>query len=150
MMNWSVWPQHLRKSRISAGLVLAQWCNAYLPLMATYVHHAESSARKYGGKMEDYIDIHKWIDAPKEHRWHFVSRIFRHSTLAIGDAEAIFGLTIENSNGKQVLTRLIVEQHLMEDFGFIPTPDKWLQSVKPEPWMTNGAEKLSKKIELTP
>ena len=130
--------------------MLEIFCLVNEPLMATYIHHAESSARKFGGLKEDYLEIHRWIDAPKEHHWHFVSRIFRHSTLAIADAEAIFGLTITNSNGKQVLTRLVVEQHLMEDFGFIPTPEKWLQSVKPEPWMTRGAEKLSNKIELTP
>jgi len=27
--------------------------------------HAKSSVKKFGGKVEDYIDIHNWFDATK-------------------------------------------------------------------------------------
>jgi len=30
--------------------------------MAHPWHHAVSSARKYGGKPEDYLEIHSWLD----------------------------------------------------------------------------------------
>ena len=29
-------------------------------------HHAMSSARKFGGEPENYIEIHNWFDASKE------------------------------------------------------------------------------------
>ena len=57
--------------------------------------------------------------------------------------EKIFGVTITNSDGKSVPVRLIVEQHIVEDHGFIPSIDDWMKSIKPEKWMSLGAQKLS-------
>jgi hypothetical protein len=33
--------------------------------MANAFIHAKSSAKKYGGKMEDYLDIHEFMDSSK-------------------------------------------------------------------------------------
>ena len=33
--------------------------------MAHPLKHAESSARKFGGKAEDYLPIHNWFDESK-------------------------------------------------------------------------------------
>jgi hypothetical protein len=33
--------------------------------MATPVHHAISSVKNWGGKLEDYIAIHNWFDDTK-------------------------------------------------------------------------------------
>jgi len=44
--------------------------------MAHPIKHAESSARKFGGKAEDYLAIHNWFDESKA----FLSD-FRHSAL---------------------------------------------------------------------
>ena len=35
--------------------------------MAHPLHHAESSARKFGGVPSDYQSVHDWFDASKEH-----------------------------------------------------------------------------------
>ena len=35
--------------------------------MAHPLHHAESSARKFGGVPSDYQAVHDWFDASKEH-----------------------------------------------------------------------------------
>ena len=35
--------------------------------MAHPFHHAQSSARKYGGVPDDYQSIHDWFDCSKSH-----------------------------------------------------------------------------------
>jgi hypothetical protein len=49
--------------------------------------------------------------------------------------EKIFGVTITNSDRKQVPVRHIGEQHVKEDLGRIPTAQDWLTQIKPERWM---------------
>ena len=46
--------------------------------MAHPWHHAVSSARKYGGKPEDYLEIHSWFDASKSQFADFRHRALRH------------------------------------------------------------------------
>ncbi len=59
-------------------------------------------------------------------------------------AETIFGVTIRNSEGRAVPVRLIGEQHLMEDFGRIPSFADWVRCIRPEPWMgRTGREPVS-------
>lgn len=116
--------------------------------MATAIHHGESSAKKWGGQAEDYLPIHEWFDETKAHKWHFTHRIFRHHTMGIENAEQIFGRTITNSNGRKVPVRWIGEQHMIEDFGYVPTPEDWLRHVESAAWMTRGAERLSVKFTL--
>ena|SRR6266404_4380599 len=50
-------------------------------------------------------------------------------------SERIFGVTITNSDGKQVPVRYIGEQHVREDLGRIPTAQDWLSQIKPQRWM---------------
>lgn len=50
-------------------------------------------------------------------------------------AERIFGVTIVNSEGKQVPVRYIGEQHVREDLGRIPSGQDWLSQIKPARWM---------------
>ncbi|AUQ92461.1 hypothetical protein PhaeoP24_03903 (plasmid) [Phaeobacter inhibens] len=42
--------------------------------MAHPLHHAESSARKFGGVPDDYQFVHDWFDSSKEHLGLFVHR----------------------------------------------------------------------------
>ena len=41
----------------------------------------------------------------------------------------------------------VLEQHLMEDCGFLPTVADWLRHLNPEPWMANAARKLSRELD---
>lgn len=101
--------------------------------------HAESSARKFGGKPEDYLEIHEWFDATKEVFADFRHRALRHHSQGIFEAQRVFGVTITNSEGKQVPVRYIGEQHIREDCGgFIPTVADWFRNIKREPWMSHG------------
>ena len=49
--------------------------------------------------------------------------------------ERTFGPTITLSTGRVVPTRLVGEQHVREDLGFIPSFTDWARSIQPEPWM---------------
>lgn len=114
--------------------------------MAHSYHHAVSSARQFGGEPEDYLVIHQWFDESKVHMADFRHRALRHHTEGIFEAERVFGTTITNSNDKQVPTRLIGEQHMMEDFGRIPALVDWLRQIQPEAWMARS-RKLSRELE---
>jgi hypothetical protein len=46
---------------------------------------------------------------------------------------------------KKVPTRWIAEQHLIEDFGRIPSLQDWLECIAPQPWMTRS-RKLSQEV----
>jgi hypothetical protein len=50
--------------------------------MAHPLHHAESSARKFGGVPSDYQAVHDWFDASKEHLALFTHRAMRHHALS--------------------------------------------------------------------
>jgi len=52
--------------------------------MAHPLKHAQNSARKFGGKPEDYLPIHSWFDESKAFLADFRHRALRHH------AEGIF------------------------------------------------------------
>ena len=114
--------------------------------MANPYHHAVSSRRKWGGEIDDYLPIHQWFDASKELHGDFRHRALRHHTHGIFECERTFGVTITLSSGKQIPSRWVAEQHVVEDLGFIPTVSDWLATMKPEPWM-NRSRPLSRTLE---
>ena len=103
--------------------------------MAHPLKHAESSAKKFGGRPEDYLTIHNWFDESKSFLGDFRHRALRHHTEGIFLAEKIFGVAIKNSEGKQVPVRFLGEQHVKEDLGRIPTAADWLSQIRPQRWM---------------
>ena len=117
--------------------------------MAHPYHHSVSSARKFGGKPEDFQKIHDWFDDTKATFADFRHRALKHHSLGIFWCEKEFGVTITNSDGKEVPVRLVAEQHVREDCGFIPSPQDWLQHMKPEKWMGRPPIKLERELELT-
>ena len=62
-------------------------------------------------------------------------------------AEREFGVTITiSSTGWAVPVRLIGEQHVREDCGFIPTVADWLKNMNVEPWMQKVGKNLSREF----
>lgn len=99
-------------------------------------HHALSSVRKWGSVPEDYLALHQWFDQPsKEITADFRHRALRHHAQGIFELERAFGPTITLSTGRVVPVRLIGEQHVREDLGFIPSFADWVRCIRPEPWM---------------
>ena len=103
--------------------------------MAHPLKHAQSSARKFGGRAEDYLPIHNWFDESKAFLSDFRHRALRHHAEGIFLLEKLFGVAIVNSDGKQVPVRYVGEQHVKEDLGRIPTAQDWLSQIKPQRWM---------------
>jgi hypothetical protein len=110
--------------------------------MAHPYNHALSSARRHGGVPEDYIPLHSWLDASKEMLANFRHRALRHHSQGIFEAERVFGITITNSRGERIPTRILAEQHVREDCGYIPTVADWLSKIPAEDWMHRPASFL--------
>lgn len=103
------------------------------------LYHAQSTARIFGGTPEDYLPVHQWFDATKESFCDFRHRALRHHAEGIFEAERVFGVTIRNSEGKDVPIRLIGELHVREDCGGrVPSLAEWLNCIQPQPWMSRG------------
>ncbi len=115
--------------------------------MAACYTHAVSSVKKWGGDVEDYLPIHLWFDEPKNHIGDFRQRALRHHTLGIAECLAVFGEALTLSTGRAIPTRWVCEQHLIEDFGRIPSVQDWLGAIQPQPWMARGARRLSAELE---
>jgi len=111
----------------------------------TPVKHAESTARKWGGKWEDYVAIHDWFDETKVYTGDWTHRALRHHSAGIQWAVEKFGHAVVNSSNQTIPVKLIAEQHLMEDCGFIPTPKDYLLPLakNPEKWMLSVGKKSS-------
>jgi hypothetical protein len=103
--------------------------------MAHPYHHALSSVRKWGGRVEDYLPLHSWFDQSKEITADFRHRALRHHAEGIFMLETIFGVTLTLSSGRTIPTRWVGEQHVREDLGRIPSFADWVRAIRPEPWM---------------
>ena len=103
--------------------------------MAHPLFHAKSSARKYGGKPDDYLAIHNWFDESKSYMGDVRHRALRHHAEGIFLCEKLFGVSITNSDGREVPVRFIGEQHVIEDLGRIPSVSDWLSEMPMKAWM---------------
>lgn len=118
--------------------------------------HAKISVKKFGGKEEDYIDIHNWFDSTKEHIADATHRMVLHNAFGIFLCEQVFGEIIEtnkgfkrmpyitNSSGKQISVRDVAEQHVIDDLGHIPSLEKCMEGLPMHSWAIGG--KISKKV----
>ena len=114
--------------------------------MSDAYYHSVSSAKAFGGEAEDYLPLHLFIDRGRTHTNSKLHRLFTHHTMGVADAVEHFGGTITNSRGRKVPTRLLAEQHLVEDLGFVPTPQELLTMFATGPQgMTKRANLLMSK-----
>lgn len=110
--------------------------------------HCKTSARRYGGKPEDYVDIHEWIDQYKGIVGDISHRQYLHNTMGPFLAQQVFGRTITNSDGNEVIVRDIVETHIVEDLGWIPSPADWSAHLLSKVWMGGKRNKFLGREEL--
>jgi hypothetical protein len=119
--------------------------------------HAELSVKRYGGKVEDYLDIHELMDSTKstfpDNRHRCLTHNSWFTTTVI---PKIFGHQRINSDNKPYSTKDVAEYHILEDFKmrYIPSVQDYLENLELKPWMNNGqgiapsAAKIYKKIKL--
>jgi hypothetical protein len=110
--------------------------------------HAQSSCRKWGGVPSDYIHIHEFFDETKQYTGDWTHRALRHHAAGVQWAIERFGHCIE-IEGKSIPVKLIAEQHVTEDCGFIPTVQDWLCLMVDNPagWMVKVG-KITQETEL--
>jgi hypothetical protein len=92
--------------------------------------HGKVSTRKWGGKPEDYQEIHDFLDSSKAAFPDMRHRAILHSSFGIYICEKVFGINIENSDGKLISVRDIAEQHVIDDMGRIPTVQDYLTDMR--------------------
>ena len=99
--------------------------------------HAKSSVKRWGGEPTDYIALHDWLDETKQFTGDWTHRAMRHHSAGIQWTVERFGHSIRNSKGKLIPTKMLAEEHIVEDCGFVPTPQDWLSALKgnPDKWM---------------
>src|SRR4051812_13752206 len=116
--------------------------------MSKPIVHARSSARRFGGKPEDYFPIHDFIDSSKSALPDNRHRALTHNAWFLFVLEKIHmpehnwhGPILINSAGREISVREIGEQHILEDFRgmFIPTAEDYLANMELQPWMNNAA-----------
>jgi hypothetical protein len=99
--------------------------------------HAERSAKKFGGKMEDYLEVHALLDSSKMAFADNRHRALTHNSWFVNHIlPKVFGDTIKNSDGKNISVIDIAEQHILEDFNFhfIPTAQDYLIQMTKTAW----------------
>lgn len=107
--------------------------------------HSKSSVKKYGGRIDDYMPIHDFMDSTKSAMADARHRAVLHSAFGIYIVEKVFGAYFTNSQGKDVSVRDVAEDHIIEDLGFIPTMEHYLNNMQVQPWMS-GTERKRRKV----
>ncbi len=102
--------------------------------------HSKIHVKKYGGVPEDYADIDDFLDSSKQAVADVRHRAILHSAFGCFIVEKVFGRTRINSEGKEYSPRDIAENHIIQDLGFIPTMEHYLNNLTLQPWMS-GTEK---------
>lgn len=116
--------------------------------MKPYLHGIKH-ASKYGGVPEDYADIDDFIDSSKACVPDMRHRALLHNSFGCFLVERVFGRTRVNSEGKMYSPRDVAEDHILQDLGFIPTVEKYLNNMSLQPWMS-GTLKRPRKHKFIP
>lgn len=111
--------------------------------------HAERSVKRWGGRISDYIPIHQFMDSSKacvsdnRHRilthnsWFLVNVLPKSfGDLIVDGDQLIRSEMLTNSDGVKVPVKDIGEWHCIEDFGFIPTPQDYIENLDLQDWMS--------------
>lgn len=134
-------------------------------------YHAKSSAKKWGGSPEQYIDIHEFIDGSKRIVGDVRHRSMYHHTEGVWLCQRIFGRTIivggryavpheieyifednpeptrpnleiiDLGPTREIPVRLIAELHIMQDLGWIPSPSDYIKNMELQQWMGGPVRK---------
>ena len=116
--------------------------------MAHPYHHALSSMKKWGGAVEDYLAIHCLVRRIEKNYRRFPSPGAQASCR--GDLHERDHLRLHDSavDGSDHSDKMVGEQHVREDLGFIPSFADWVKAIRPEPWMGRTAKLESEHLQV--
>ena len=95
------------------------------------LQHAQISAKTHGGRWQDYIEIHSFLDSSKSACTHFKHRFLLHHREGIELGARIFGASLPNSENKTIETRRLLTEHLIEDVGKVVSVEEWARDLLP-------------------
>lgn len=110
--------------------------------------HAIISSKKFGGTPDEYQKFHDWMDQSKMTCADVRHRALLHSSFGIYIGEQVFGHTFTNSEGRVIDVRDILEQHVMDDLGWIPSPNDYFKSFETQDWF-GGLKKSKRRVPLS-
>lgn len=87
--------------------------------------------------------IHDFIDSSKMAMPDMRHRAALHNAFGCYIVERVFGHTIRNSDGREVSTRDVAENHIIEDLGFLPSLEDFLDELPMSVWH-GGIHRLPK------
>lgn len=102
--------------------------------------HAVSASRKWGGTPQDFLPIEEFIDSSKQVIGDVRHRSVYHHTLGVYLCQRIFGDTLQVGR-KLIPVRLIAEQHILEDLGWLPSPADYIDGMPIKAWMSGSVRK---------
>lgn len=76
-------------------------------------------------------------------------RAILHSSFGCYLTEQVFGVYLTNSDGKDFSVRDIAEEHIIQDLGFIPTVEKYLNNMQIQGWMSGTVKKTDRSKSVT-
>lgn len=116
--------------------------------------HAKLTVAKHGGTVDDYLPIHEFIDQSKFHLPDVRHRALLHSSFGMDLAMQVFGSYLEierpGHRPKRVPVKGIVEDHILQDLGRIPTVQDYLQHMSIQQWMGGPVTRRSRRIRFQP
>ena len=98
------------------------------------LQHARITAHRYGGKWQDWIAIHDWIDRSKAIFPSMQHRMFLHSDFGEWLAVKIHGEAIGSESGATISTRDLFRDHQVEDLGRVVPLAEWLREITAGYW----------------
>jgi len=98
------------------------------------LQHARITAHRYGGKWQDWIAIHDWIDRSKAIFPSMQHRMLLHSDFGEWLVVRIHGEAIGSKDGTVIPTRDLFRDHQVEDLGRVVTLAEWLHEINADYW----------------
>lgn len=103
--------------------------------------HAKLDVKNFGGHIDDYMDIHEFIDQSYHTMPDIRHRALLHNQFGLMMVEQMFGSYRTNSDDKMYSPREVAENHILGDLGFIPTVEHYFKNMKIQEWMSGTLKK---------
>lgn len=110
------------------------------------IEHCRLSAMIYGGDPEEYMALHASMNQVRDVLPDQRGQCILHNSWGISLLLRKFGETMTLSTGKKIPTRMVLEFHVTQDLGHIPTVAEAMEHIHIRSWMYTKARKLS--VEL--
>ncbi|MCG8273897.1 hypothetical protein MIC97_20645 [Aquamicrobium sp. NLF2-7] len=129
------------------GFDAPDWLPAELPDAEDL---AQASVMRFGGKVSDFLPLHRWFLATAGWADGNEHLAFRHHAFGVFEAEARFGPVILIDDRRAVPTRVVAERHVQEVLGRVPPATEFLRRIRGERWMLQATSPRKLGLDFPP